>query len=220
MPKKFDTNPLDPDFPEKAKAAAQTAQAGSYTSPQHTPYSTAEFPRVPSSVTEDETRRLVTEEEKHRLTEAQFNAYAFHGGQSPALYQPPNMADMNRAGDRKVAKTGVPEKWLIGLPYLPFWIGFAAGLILLLVIPKEENKVRFHAAQGFAAQIAIMIVSAILGIVGNITDSNFGSFIFGAVTTVMMIIFAIKAWKGKPVHIEIIDDLTNWLEEKIGPVKS
>ena len=212
MPKKFDTNPLDPEFPEKARAAAQTADhGGSYTAPQHTPYSTAEFPTRPGSVTEDETQRF---------TEAHFNAYAFHGGQAPAVYQPATMADMNRAGDRTVAKTGVAEKWLIGLPYLPFWIGFVAGLILLLVIPKEENKVRFHAAQGFAAQIAIMIVSAILAFVGNVTDSNFGGFIFGAVTTIMMIIFAIKAWKGKPVHIEIIDDLTNWLEEKIGPLKS
>mgnify|MGYP003529878164 FL=1 len=127
---------------------------------------------------------------------------------------------MNRASDRKVAKTGVTEKWLIGLPYLPFWIGLVAGLILLLVIPKEENKVRFHAAQGFAAHIAIMIVSMILGVVGSVTDTSFGSFLFGAFTTVMMIVFAIKAWNGKPVHIEMIDDLTNWFEDKIGPVKS
>lgn len=213
MPKKFDTNPLDPDFPEKAKtAAAPTAdQGGVYTAPQKTPYSTSEFPVRPPSVTEDETRRF---------GEADFQAYAFQGGQAPAVYQPVGLAEMNRASDRKVGKTGLAEKWLIGLPYLPFWIGLIAGLILLLIIPKEENKVRFHAAQGFAAHIAIMIVSAILGVVGNITDSNFGSFIFGAVTTVMMIVFAIKAWKGKPVHIEIIDDLTNWFEEKIGPIKS
>lgn len=212
MPKKFDTNQLDPEFPDRAKAAAaQTASAGEYTAPQRTPYSTSEFPTRPPSVTEDETRRF---------GEAEFQAYAFQGGQTPAVYQPVAFAAMNRADDRKVAKTGMPEKWLIGLPYLPFWIGFVAGLILLFVIPKEENKVRFHAAQGFAAQIAIMIVSAILGVVGNVTDSNFGGWLFGAVTTVMMIIFAIKAWKGKPVHIEVIDDLTNWFEEKIGPLKS
>lgn len=213
MPKKFDTNPLDPDFPEKAKAAAANTadQSSVYTGPQRTPYSTSEFPTRPPSVTEEETRRL---------DNAHFNAYAYQGGQTPALYQPAGLADMNRASDRKVAKTGIAEKWLIGLPYLPFWIGFVAGVILLLVIPKEENKVRFHAAQGFAAQVAIMIISAILGGVGKATDSNFGSVIFGAISTVMMIVFAIKAWKGKPVHIEIIDDLTNWFEEKIGPIKS
>ncbi len=213
MPKKFDTNPLDPEFPEKAKAAAaQTAEhGGGYTAPQRTPFSTSEFPVRPPSVTEEETRRL---------NETEFNTYAFQGAQPPAAYRPATLADMNRASDRKVAKTGVAEKWLIGLPYLPFWIGLVAGLILLLVIPKEENKVRFHAAQGFAAHIAIMIVSMILGVVGNVTDSSFGSFIFGLATTVMMIVWAIKAWKGKPVHIEVIDDLTNWFEDKIGPVKT
>lgn len=214
MAKKFDTNPLDPDFPEKARAAANTARAAAdYTEPQRSPYKTPEFPSTPGSITEDETQRF---------NEAQFNAYAFQGGQVPAAYQAPapGFADMNRAGDRKVAKAGLPEKWLIGLPYLPFWIGFVAGFILLLVIPKEENKVRFHAAQGFAAQLAIAVISAVLAFVGDVTDSNFGGFIFGAVSTVMMIVFAIKAWKGKPVHIEPIDDLTNWLEEKIGPVKT
>lgn len=80
---------------------------------------------------------------------------------------------------------------------------------------------RFHAAQGLAAHVGILIVTTILGIVGNVTDlANIGSGIFTAVTTVMLIIFAIKAWTGKPVHIESVDDLTNWLEEKIGPIRS
>lgn len=128
---------------------------------------------------------------------------------------------MNSASDRKVAKVGLPEKWLIALPYLPFSIGLVAGLIQLLVIPKEETKVRFHAAQGLAAHVGILIVMAIFGIVDNVTNlADVGSFIFGTVTTVMLIVFAIKAWKGKPVHIETVDDLTNWLEEKIGPIKS
>jgi hypothetical protein len=47
-----------------------------------------------------------------------------------------------------------------------------------------------------------------------------GSSIFTIVTTIMLVIFEIKAWIGKPVHIQAVDDLTNWLEEKIGPIKS
>lgn len=209
MPKKFDTNQLDPEFPDKAKAAAaQTASAGQYTAPQRTPYSTSEFPTRPPSVTEDETRRF---------GEAEFQAYAFQGGQTPAVYQPATLADMNRASSRKEAKTGMPEKWLIGLPYLPY-VGLVAGLILLLVIPKVETKVRFHAAQGLAAHAAIWIISAILGAAGGFVD--WAGDIFALVTTIIMIVFAIKAWRGKPVHIETVDDLTNWLEEKIGPIKS
>lgn len=221
MPKKFDTNPLDPEFPERVRNTAPTspdvtaysAPAPAFTAPKNSPYSTAEFPTTaPPSITEDETQRF---------SEAQFNAYAFQGGPPPAVYQQSRFAEMNRAGERKVAKTGMPEKWLIGLPYIPFTIGLVAGLILLLIIPKEEAKVRFHAAQGLAAHVGILIVTTILGIVGNVTDlANIGSGIFTAVTTVMLIIFAIKAWTGKPVHIESVDDLTNWLEEKIGPIRS
>lgn len=58
-----------------------------------------------------------------------------------------------------------------------------------MIIPKEETKVRFHAAQGLAAHVGILIVTTILGIVGNVTDlANIGSGIFTAVTTVMLII--------------------------------
>lgn len=209
MAKKFDTNRLEPDFPEKAKA--QAAAAGEYAPPPKTPFSTAEFPTRPSSITEEETRRF---------SESEFQSYAFHGGQVPTTYQTAAVSqDMGQASDRKVQGIGIAEKWVVGLPYLPVWIGLIAGIVLLLVTPKEENKVRFHAAQGFAAQVAILIVSAMLGFIGNVTDTNFGSGIFGIVSFVLMIIFAVKAFRGKPVHIEILDDLTNWFEDKIGPVK-
>jgi len=206
MAKKFDTNPLDPEFPEKAKAA-ETGPAGGFTAPQASPFKTAEFPSAPGSITEEETRKF---------QEADFQAYAYTAAQAAPIYKPANFSDMNRASERKVAKTGIAEKWLIGLPYLPFSIGLVAGLILLLIIPKEEAKVRFHAAQGLAAHVGILIITSILGIVGNITDiAGFGSGIFTLVTTIMLIVFAIKAWRGKPVHIESLDDLTNWLDEKI-----
>lgn len=208
MPKKFDTNPLDPEFPEKAKAAS----AEKYDSPPRTPFSTAEFPAggYPPSVTEEETRRF---------NESDFQSYSYVPPQPMTTYNPTGFAHMNRASERKETKTGLPEKWLVGLPYVPFTVGLIAGLILLLIIPKEENKVRFHAAQGLAAHVGILIVTTILSIVGNVTDlADLGSLIFTIVTTIMLIIFAIKAWTGKPVHIESLDDLTNWLEEKIGPV--
>jgi len=209
MPKKFDTNPLDPDYPEKAN---QAAAAGNYDAPRKTPFSTAEFPTTPPSITEDETRRF---------NDSDFQAYAYPNTQPVATYQTTGLADMSRASERKVAKTGLPERWLITLPFVPFSIGLVAGIILLLIIPKEENKVRFHAAQGLAAHLGILIVTTILGLVGEVTNlASIGNGIFQLVTTIMLIIFAIKAWRGKPVHIETVDDLTNWLEEKIGPLKS
>ena len=117
---------------------------------------------------------------------------------------------------RKVDKIGMSENVMVALPYLPFSIGLVAGALELLFVPKHEAKVRFHAAQGLAAHVGILLITTILGIIGEFARmANVGSFIFTAVTTVLLIIFAVKAWKGRPIHIESIEALTNWFEEKI-----
>ena len=203
MPKKFDTNPLDPEFPEKVRDEAKTSTLGS------TGAETAKFPAAAA----------VTEEQTRRFNEQNFEAYQspYSGQQIPANYQPP-VADANQSLSRKVAKIGLPENLLTAAPYIPFYIGLIAGILELIFVPKSEAKVRFHAAQGLAAHLAILIVTSILGGIGNFANiANIGSFIFTIVTTVMLVIFAIKAYRGKPVHIESIDDLTNWLEERIKP---
>ncbi len=200
MPKKFDTNPLDPEFPKKAKEA-QTATL------PHSNGTTRKFAQT-----------VDTEEQTRRFDEANFSSYSspYDGQQVPNVYQTARLnADVENSSNRKVAKIGLPENILIALPYLPY-VGLVAGLIELLVVPKSETKVRFHAAQGLAAHLAIWLITTILGGAGNITDiADVGNFIFQIVTTVMLIIFAFKAWKGKPVHIESVDTLTEWLEEKI-----
>jgi uncharacterized membrane protein len=204
MPKKFDTNPLDPDFPEKVSDEAKTSTLGS------TGAETAKFPAAAA----------VTEEQTRKFNEQNFDTYQspYNGQQIPATYQPPGVADQKQSSSRKVAKIGLPENLLTAAPYIPFYIGMIAGILELIFVPKSEAKVRFHAAQGLAAHLAILIVTSILGGVGKVTDiADIGSFIFTIVTTVMLVIFAIKAYRGKPIHIESIDDLTNWLEERIKP---
>lgn len=205
MPKKFDTNPLDPEFPNKVKEA-QTAA-------------------LPNS--DGATRRFAqtvdTEEQTRRFDEANFSSYSspYNGGQVPNFHQTVNLnADVGKSSSRKVAKIGLPENILVALPYLPFYIGLIAGIVELILVPKSETKVRFHAAQGLAAHIGILIVTTILGGVGHIPGlglAESGNWIFQIVTTVMLVIFALKAWRGKPVHIESVDTLTEWLEEKIKP---
>ncbi len=200
--KKFDTNPLDPLFPEKIKEAKTDVLPKNQ-------FKTGAFP--PPSVTEQETRRFDGEN---------FNAYQtpFNGQNVPANFNTTNLAGMNKSSSRKVAKIGLPENILTALPYIPFYIGMISGLLILFFVPKSETKARFHAAQGLAAHIGILIISAILSGAGNITDlARFGGRIFALVTTIMLIVFAVKAWRGKPVHIESVDDLTEWLEEKIQP---
>ena len=204
--KRFDTNPLDPDFPERTRREAETVVL-----PKNE-FQTAEFP--PSSVTEEETRKLNNQD---------FNAYQspFSGQNVPANYQTSRLSGEPRnAPNRKIDSVGLPENVLTALPYIPFYIGLIAGLIILFTVPKSESKVRFHAAQGLAAHLAILLVSAILSGIGNVSDlADTGNGIFQIVTMVMLIIFAIKAYQGKPIHIESVDDLTDWLENKIQPKK-
>ncbi len=203
--KKFDTNPLDPTFPERVQREAETVAL-----PKNS-YETAEFPRA-----------SVTEEQTKRFTDQDFNQYQapFSGQNVPANfnYKTANLAGMNKSSSRKVDKIGLPENILTALPYIPWYVGMVASLIILFIVPKSETKVRFHAAQGLAAHLAILLVSAILGGIGNITDlANIGNGIFQLATMIIMLVFAIKAWRGKPVHIEWVDDLTEWLEDKIKP---
>lgn len=202
--KKFDTNPLDPEFPEKAGREAETDAL-----PKNE-FKTAEFP--PASVTEQETRKF---------DNADFNAYQtpFNGQNVPANFQTAKLyGNAKQSSTRKVDKIGLPENVLTALPYIPFFVGFIAGLIILFLVPKSETKVRFHAAQGLAAHIGIFIVSAILGAIGNVSDfADVGNNIFQIVTMVMLIIFAVKSYQGKPIHIESVEDLTDWLDDKIKP---
>ena len=200
--KKFDTNPLDPNFPRKVQEAK-----------------TETFPK--SGDTDRIPPPSVTEEQTRRFSEANFAAYSspYDGRQVPNVYQTAKLnADVGNSSKRKVAGIGLSENVLTALPYLPWFIGLVAGILTLLFVPKSETKVRFHAAQGLAAHIGILIVTTILSGVGNFTGlANVGNWIFQLVTTIMLIVFAVKAWKGKPVHIEAVDDLTEWLEEKIKP---
>ena len=202
MPSKYDTNPLDPDFPEKVKAAAEA--------------------EVATRVLDNhgvETRQFAEagEEQTRRFASANTSSYSPpYTGQ----YVPANVGAFSNTQSlsRKVDKVGLPENIMTAVPYIPWYPGMIAALLLLFVLPRSESKVRFHAAQGLAAHVAIWIVAAVLG--GFSGFSGIGSAasgIFTAVTSVMMIIFAFKAWKGRPVHIESVDFLTNWLEEKISP---
>lgn len=210
MPTKYDTNPLDPDFPEKLKAEAE-AEMATRVLPQ-TGADTQQFPQVATG--EEQTKRFFT-------TDAAPFADPYSGLNVPVPYQAPNRSDVEHSSERRVAKIGLPENILTAMPYIPWYIGMVAGIILLLLLPKSETKVRFHAAQAVAAHIGIFAVSMALGLIGNFASvAELGDFFFGLVTTIMLIVAALRAWKGKPVHIESVDSLTNWLEEKLGPIKT
>lgn len=200
MAKKFDTNPLDPDFPNRV-AETQTAETVNNLNNQ-----TRVFAPAPP-----------TEEQTQRFNDAQYQPmYEPRPYQPPALYQTSRLADYEQPIDRKVDKIGIAENILVALPYLPWGIGLIAGLVELLVVPKSEAKTRFHAAQGLALSIGVLLISAVLGVVDNISDwASVGTGLFQLAVFVAFIYWTIQAYKGKPIHVEAVDDLTNWLEEKV-----
>lgn len=213
MATKYDTNPLDPDFPEKARAAAAQGDSSETRTLPYVDARTQPFPYV-----------APTEEQTRRFKDADVHAYSspfaspYNGAYVPAAYQTASLSDMNRSSKRKVAKLGLPENIATALPYIPWYFGLVAGILILFFVPRSETKVRFHAAQGLAAHAAILIVSTILGVLSNVTQmASFGNGLFNLVAFIMLIIWTIKAWRGKPVHIEAVDDLTNWFDEKIHP---
>jgi uncharacterized membrane protein len=197
--KKFDTNPLDPEFPKKA-AEAQEAQ---------TEYKL-------TTETKNFTPPVMTDEQTRKFEEDQFHAaYNSPNYQPPAVYQANRFVEKQPI-NRKVDKVGMPENIMVALPYLPWGIGLVAGFIELLIVPSSEPKVRFHAAQGLALNLGILLISFVLGVIVRFSDwADFGSGLFGVAMTILSIYWAYKAYKGEPVHIEAVDDLTNWLEEKI-----
>ncbi len=200
MPKKFDTNPLDPDFPNRVAESQQTETLPTL-SGQTQPFSA-------TSVTEEQTKRFENQ---------QFaNMFESPNYQPPSLYNTSKLETTNQSINRKVDKVGMPENILVALPYLPWGIGMISGLIELLIVPKTEPKVRFHAAQGLALHVGILLITTILGVIGNFSGwAEFGSGIFYLAITIASFYWAYFAYKGEPVHIESVDDLTNWLEDKI-----
>lgn len=199
MPKKYDTNPLDPEFPAKVATAQQDETAYKLS---------AETQNFPNNVlTEEQTRQFQNEQ-----YQPMFNPPNY---QPPAVYHTTRFAEIQPI-NRKVDKVGLPENILIALPYLPWGIGLIAGLIQLLIVPRTEPKVRFHAAQGLALHIGIWLITAILGFAGIASDwADFGNGIFQLAMMICSFYWAYKAYKGQPIHIEAVDDLTNWLEEKV-----
>lgn len=211
MPTKYDTNPLDPDFPEKIKAAAE-AEVKTQVLSETGAAETRQFAKgAPTASTEQETRRFFP-------ADAEAYSQPYDGQFVPANYNATNLTATTDATPRKIEPFGIPEHIVIAASYVPWFIGMVAGALILFLVPKSETKVRFHAAQGLAAHVGILAVTTILGIVDNVTDiADIANFIFTLVTSIMLVVFAIKAWQGKPVHIESVEGLTNWLEDKISP---
>lgn len=226
---KYDTDPLDPDFARRTEELM--GRAG--TAPQ----SEQTVPLPPA--TEEQTRRFdeqpadsypsVFVPPAYQPPRPQpfttFGAGPHHPPATvapppgPASTYPPPYAAEARPSSRPVARLGLPENVASVLPYVPFYIGLVAAVIELAVVPRTETRVRFHAAQGLALQLALVAGALLFQIVRAVTGTGFGGFLFGLAAFIFLVVSCVRVWKGKPHHIAPLDEPARWLGDHIAPGK-
>lgn len=230
---KYDTDPLDPDFVRRTE---EQRGATGEAAPQQDEQTTARA----RPFADDPTRRF--DEQMSASYPSVFVPPAYqppqqaqpyttfgagpHEGASPAETgtPPPGPSSAyNPAGagpsSRPVAKLGLGENIATVLPYAPFYIGLVAAVIELLIVPRNETRTRFHAAQGLALQIVILAGSFIFGVIKAFTDSGLGGTLFGVASLVFLIVSMLRVWQGKPHHIAPLDEGTRLLNERFNPMK-
>lgn len=105
------------------------------------------------------------------------------------------------------------------LPYTPY-IGVIACLVELFLVPRSEPKVRFHAAQGLALHVAILVLGMAFGVVGAISGTSAGGTLFKIAAFIFLIVSMIRVAKGKPHHISALTEPAQWFNDHIELKKS
>ena len=237
---KYDTNPLEKDLFDRASEAFESKPSGAPTKevpggPTHQiastdndtvqAYSESEAPTLhigdkvtsyPSVFVPPPPKPAATYQAP-RMRAAEI--YQPPPGPPPALYQSPGLQAFEKSGRRTVSGIGIPERWAVMLPYLPFWLAIIASVIELLLVPRTESKVRFHAAQGLVLQLGITAITMLLGFVGVASGRYTGASLVNGASFIFLIIAMVRVWKGKSFVIAPLDELRHWVDEKIKPRK-
>lgn len=218
---KYDTNPLDPDFVKNTEEI--WAEGDSRPETQEVRGATRE---IGSSANENARSNIYSEAPTRRYDNPPLDApypsiFVPPTYSQPAPYQPPPAPYQSSANQRPTARSiagiGLPEKWAMILPYAPAYIGVVVALLELFLVPRKELRVRFHAAQGLALHIAILLVQTVFGVIGAITDSSIGGSLFWLASTIFLIVSMVRVWKGEPHHIAPIAEPAQWFNQHIEP---
>ena len=214
---KYDTNPLDPDFVKNVGESSGDVKPET----QEVKGATR---KVGPSANDNPRQNIYSEAPTRRYDNVSPDApypsiFVPPTYSQPAPYQPPP-APYRPLGQkpthRSIAGIGLPEKWAMMLPYAPF-VGVVAALLELFLVPRKEPRVRFHAAQGLALHIAILVVRTLFGVVGVISGSSVGGSLFGLAAFIFLIVSMVRVWKGEPHFIAPIAEPSHWLNEHIQP---
>jgi uncharacterized membrane protein len=218
---KYDTNPLDPDFVKKTEELGRADDGDPITQGMRS----GATREIGSAANENARGNVYSEAPTRRydnlpLDSPYQSVFVPPTYSQAAPYQPspaPYRPVTQRPTARSIPGLGLPEKWAIMLPYAPFYLGVVVSLIELFLVPKSEPKVRFHASQGLALHIAILLVQTVLSVVGAIANSSAGGSLFGLAALIFLIISMVRVWKGEPHYIAPVAEPAKWFDEHIKP---
>ena len=203
---KYDTNPLDPDFPRHTRGVSGNTD---------------------TVADERETRTLESEAPTRRIDVPYSAPTSYPSVFIPPQHQPPVVqpapfhvpVNLHPPTSRTIPGINLPENVVLIVPYLPFYLGVVAALLELYLVPRNESRVRFHAAQGLALHLLVIAVQFLFLFIRTFTGGRVGSFFFSLGAFIFLVISMIRVWKGEPHHIAPLDEATKWLNEKIEPRK-
>jgi len=237
---KYDTNPLDNDVADRAEeswsrdtgsqanpatrdmagAATRDIARTSNEAARSDPDAEAATRRIDDSYPSVFVQRNARQQTYEPPRPAPANVYQPPPVPPPMIYQPPPAPFAQvKPGSRSVSGLGIPEKWAAMLPYIPFWPAIIIAVVELLLVPRTETRVRFHASQALVIQIGVTAISMLLTFGSMFTERWTGAGLFNFATFILLLIAMVKVWKGKPVAISLLDEPRKWLDEKIKPRK-
>lgn len=236
---KYDTNPLDPDYAKRTEdvwGATRGSSSGNNASPtEEMSGATREVARTfNEQARQDEYAEAPTRRINQPLSASYPSVFAQPQSHPPAAYgaQTPAAAVVMPAGppsSRTVPGINLPENVTTILPYLPFYIGAILGAVELFLVPRSEVRTRFHAAQGLALHLTVLVIGFLVRFASGLVSNTLGgvaSVLFGIASAlftlaalIFFIIAIIRVWKGEDFRIGPLEDANRWLNEKIEPRK-
>ncbi|MCU1267327.1 MAG: hypothetical protein JWM21_3645 [Acidobacteria bacterium] len=221
---KYDTNPLDPDVARKTEQVWGEGEDVPTTG-------AVKGATTPVGPRANQNGRGDVYSEAPTRT---FDAPPASDSSYPSVFVPPTYAPpaevykppqspypqpiVQSPASRNVTGLGLPEKWAVMLPYAPY-IGVVASILELILVPRNEVRVRGHASQALALHIAIVAIGMMFGVLGAITGSSAGGSIFRFAAFVFLIISLIRVGQGATHRIAPLTDPADWLNKHIEPRK-
>lgn len=224
---KYDTDPLDPEFVRGTEHIGGTTthlEPAAGEQPRSFHYADAPTQRYANAAPPSGAPEYRTATQPPSSSSSANNPYRDSFKTAPSSSP---IMNPQKPHTRTVGGTGLPENALVTAVYAPLFIGVIPALAELLLVPRTEHRVRFHAAQALALHTGIFALGFLLRFVGGLASvalGGFGSFLSGLASIVLafasfvfLVMLMMRAWNGTIAPIEALTAAARWLNQKIEP---